>query len=97
MAQTTMYTIEPGEWTAVAKNPDSVIVKANTGNWKSWRVYFSEDDSTPPDLTGADDDPGELYNGNLMVDRGSFSGTLFVITVDEPIVFSVTVEGGDSV
>lgn len=93
MAQTTMHKIYPEDgWVEIAKDAKEVSIKANTGNWKSWRVYVSGDYSTPSSLSGSNDDPGDLYNGNVRYLIKSFSGSLFLSVLSEPIVFSITIK-----
>lgn len=76
------------DWVNVISNPSYLLLKALNGNWKSWRVFISNDGSEPNDLND-----GELYSGNTSYETNAFAGTLFVRCCgDEPIDFSVTYE-----
>lgn len=87
MANTTNMAISESDgWVEVASNATIIRVKANSGNWKSWRIYFSES-GTPTDK-----EVGELYNGNISLEFKSYTGALYLMVVDETIDFSITQE-----
>lgn len=91
MAMTTNMEISADDgWVEVADNFSSIYIKANTGHFKSWRLYISEDG--PPE----DDDScaGHLMYGNKTFESNSLTGTAYIKLIKpfSPVFFSIITE-----